>query len=64
MPKKITPEEAIVLRDEESKDYFDSKILRDKNGKAKLGKNGDPLLQDTTAVKDGKKVGFQITLND
>jgi hypothetical protein len=64
MPKEIDREEAIRLRDEEVKEFYESKILRDAKGKAKKGVNGKPLLEDSTYTKDGKKMGFQITLND
>ncbi len=62
--KKITEEEAIVMRDEEAKGYYQSRIMVDSKGKAKTGANGKPLLQDNMRKVDGKTVGFQITLND
>jgi len=62
--EKITEEEAVIMRDEEVKDFYQSKIMVDAKGKAKTGVNGKPLLQDTMRKVDGKTVGFQITLND
>ena len=62
--KNVERDEAIKLRDEEVKGFYEDMIVKDSKGKAKKGANGKPLLEDSTYTKDGKTMGFQITLND
>ena len=51
MAKKITEEEAIIMRDKESKDFYHSRTLKNKNGSPKKGLNGDALLHDNLKYK-------------
>ncbi len=47
----LTPEEAIVIRDEEVKEYNEGRILKHPNGQKRKGYNGQPLLNDSTKYK-------------
>ena len=47
--------EAVEVRDNEFTEHMNDKVMEDKSGKPRKGKNGDPLLHDGS--------GYQITLN-